>query len=144
MLPALPTGMQWTSGASPSTSTISNGGGLLALDAVRVDELTRPPGSRSASLLASSRQSSKLPSTWSSLRAVDQRLGELAEGDLALRDEHGAGEPGPRRVGGGAALVLPVEAQITAFAPSSTALVMAIVMPRSLNEPVGLAPSTLR
>ncbi len=33
---------------------------------------------------------------------------------------------------------------MTACAPSSTALVMAIVMPRSLNDPVGLAPSTLR
>src|SRR4051794_41732435 len=32
---------------------------------------------------------------------------------------------------------------MTAFAPSSTALVIAIVMPRSLNDPVGLAPSTL-
>ena len=40
--------------------------------------------------------------------------------------------------------MLPVEAQMTALAPSSTALVIAIVMPRSLNEPVGLAPSTLR
>ena len=33
---------------------------------------------------------------------------------------------------------------MTAFAPSSTALLMAIVMPRSLKDPVGLAPSTLR
>jgi len=33
---------------------------------------------------------------------------------------------------------------MTACAPSSTALLMAIVMPRSLNDPVGLAPSTLR
>ena len=40
--------------------------------------------------------------------------------------------------------MLPVEAQMTALAPSSTALEMATVMPRSLNEPVGLAPSTLR
>ena len=40
--------------------------------------------------------------------------------------------------------MLPVEAQITALAPASTALEMATVMPRSLNEPVGLAPSTLR
>src|SRR6266478_1939178 len=40
--------------------------------------------------------------------------------------------------------VLPVDAQTTAFAPSSTALEIAMVMPRSLNEPVGLAPSTLR
>ena len=33
---------------------------------------------------------------------------------------------------------------MTALAPSSTALVIAIVMPRSLNDPVGLAPSTFR
>ena len=40
--------------------------------------------------------------------------------------------------------VLPVEAQMIAFAPASTALETATVMPRSLNEPVGLAPSTFR
>ncbi len=33
---------------------------------------------------------------------------------------------------------------MTAWAPSSLARVMAIVIPRSLKEPVGLAPSTLR
>lgn len=33
---------------------------------------------------------------------------------------------------------------MTALAPSSLARVIAIVMPRSLKEPVGLAPSTLR
>ena len=37
--------------------------------------------------------------------------------------------------------VLPVEAHTTAFAPSSIALEIASVMPRSLNEPVGFAPS---
>ena len=41
------------------------------------------------------------------------------------------------------ALVLPVLAQMTARLPASTALLIAIVMPRSLNDPVGLAPSTL-
>ncbi len=40
--------------------------------------------------------------------------------------------------------VLPVDAQTTAFAPLASALEMATVMPRSLNEPVGLAPSTFR
>jgi hypothetical protein len=40
--------------------------------------------------------------------------------------------------------VLPVEAQMTARAPISSALEMATVMPRSLNEPVGLNPSHLR
>jgi len=40
--------------------------------------------------------------------------------------------------------VLPVEAHITAFEPLSAALEIAIVIPRSLNEPVGLAPSHLK
>ncbi len=40
--------------------------------------------------------------------------------------------------------MLPVEAQMTAREPASTALEMAMVMPRSLNEPVGLKPSHLR
>ena len=40
--------------------------------------------------------------------------------------------------------VLPVDAQTTALAPSCLATLIAIVMPRSLNEPVGLSPSTLR
>ena len=38
--------------------------------------------------------------------------------------------------------MLPVEAQITASAPSRTAALTAHVMPRSLNEPVGLSPSS--
>ena len=37
-----------------------------------------------------------------------------------------------------------MEAQITALAPDSTAFEMAIVMPRSLNDPVGFMPSNLR
>ena len=39
--------------------------------------------------------------------------------------------------------VLPVDAHTTALAPCSTAIETAIVMPRSLNEPVGLLASTL-
>ena len=39
--------------------------------------------------------------------------------------------------------MLPVEAQMTAFAPCSTAFETAIVIPRSLNEPVGFMPSNL-
>src|SRR5580693_7411935 len=38
--------------------------------------------------------------------------------------------------------VLPVDAHTTALAPSSAALEMATVIPLSLNDPVGLAPST--
>ena len=39
--------------------------------------------------------------------------------------------------------VLPVDAQTTASAPSALATEMAVVMPRSLKDPVGLLPSTL-
>ena len=39
------------------------------------------------------------------------------------------------------ALVLPVDAQMTALAPLRAATEMAVVIPRSLNEPVGLSPS---
>ena len=51
----------------------------------------------------------------------------------------------PARAAYAAALaaVLPVEAQMTALAPSRTAADTAHVMPRSLKEPVGLAPSIL-
>ena len=41
------------------------------------------------------------------------------------------------------ALVLPVLAQMTACDPAATAWVIATVIPRSLNDPVGLSPSTL-
>ena len=40
--------------------------------------------------------------------------------------------------------MLPVEAQATALAPASSALETATVMPRSLKDPVGLAPSYFR
>jgi hypothetical protein len=39
--------------------------------------------------------------------------------------------------------VLPVEAQMTALAPASTAFEMAMVIPRSLKDPVGFIPSYL-
>ncbi len=50
----------------------------------------------------------------------------------------------PARAAYAAALaaVLPVEAQMTVSAASATAADTATVIPRSLNEPVGFAPST--
>src|SRR5437762_534465 len=41
------------------------------------------------------------------------------------------------------AAVFPVDAQTRRVAPFSTALVTATLIPRSLNEPVGFAPSHL-
>src|SRR5262249_39344728 len=42
------------------------------------------------------------------------------------------------------ALVLPVEAQMTAVAPRAAAMLTATGMPRALDDPVGVVPSTLR
>ena len=39
---------------------------------------------------------------------------------------------------------MPVEAHIMALVPSSNALAIATTIPRSLNEPVGLQPSSLK
>jgi hypothetical protein len=52
----------------------------------------------------------------------------------------------PARAAYAAALaaVFPVDAQITASAPSPIAALTATVMPRSLNDPVGFAPSSFR
>ena len=52
----------------------------------------------------------------------------------------------PARAAYAAALpaVFPVDAQITALAPSRTAADTAHVIPLSLNEPVGLAPSSFK
>ena len=66
MLPALPTGRQCTSGASPRSSTISKAAVFWPCSRSGLTELTRATGYWAASFLASSRQSSNDPSTCSS------------------------------------------------------------------------------
>ena len=95
-------------------------------------------------MLASARQSSKLPWTCSSWAPCTSAWASLPIAILPCGTRTAQVSPARAAYAAALALVLPVEAQMTAFAPSSTALVIAIVMPRSLNEPVGLAPSTLR
>src|SRR4051812_4549227 len=89
------------------------------------------------------RQSSKLPRTmitcapctmaWASLPAAILPCGTSTSGLTLARAAYAAID----------ALVLPVDAHTTAFAPSPTATDRATVMPRSLKDPVGLSPSTL-
>ena len=64
MLPAFPTGSTWMSGASPSASTISKAAVFWPSMRAGLTELTSSTGATSASLRATVRQSSKLPSTW--------------------------------------------------------------------------------
>ena len=74
------------------------------------------------------------------------RLGleQFALGDLAGGQDDDDLEPGAAPYAAAEAAVLPVDAQMIARDPSSIALATATTMPRSLNEPVGFMPSTLR
>jgi hypothetical protein len=107
-------------------------------------ELTSDTGKSCDSLAASARQSSKLPLTCRSLAPCTSAWASLPSAILPCGTSTAQVSPARAAYAAAEALVLPVEAQMIAFDPSSTALDTAMVMPRSLNEPVGLAPSTLR
>ena len=100
MLPALPTGMQCTSGASPSTSTISNAAVFWPSMRTGFTEFTTSTPGRSPSSRTMSSASSNVPAHRHDPGAVDQRLRELAERDLPRRQHDRAQEPGARRVRG--------------------------------------------
>src|SRR6478736_4101468 len=121
MLPALPTGRQCTSGASPSASTTSNAAVFWPSSRSLLTELTSATGYSAASLRTISRQSSKLPSTWSSLAPCTSACTILPIAILPLGTITAQSRPA-----------------------RAAASVTATVIPRSLNDPVGLAPSTLR
>src|SRR3954468_3118887 len=144
MLPALPTGRQCTSGASPSTSQISNAAVFCPSIRYALTELTSDTGNVSARPRARVRQSSKLPSTCSSRAPCTSACASLPIAIFPVGTRTAHTMPARTAYAAALALVLPVDAQMTACDPSSAALEMATVMPRSLNDPVGLAPSTLR
>src|SRR4051794_10200851 len=106
-------------------------------------ELTSSTGYDSASLRAAIRQSSKLPSTCSSVAPCATAW--LSLPIAILPSGTSTAQTMPARVAYAAAEadVLPVDAQTTALAPRPAAADMAVVMPRSLNDPVGFMPSTL-
>ena len=140
MLPALPTGMQSAS-SSENSSRISNAAVFWPSIRNSLTELTSEMGWRLTSSRTSFSASSKLPlsattrapciSAWASLPVAILPSGTITAPRRPALAEYAAAE----------AAVFPVEAQITALAPSRTAAETAQVMPRSLNEPVGLAPS---
>src|SRR5215472_11856570 len=144
MLPAFPTGRQCTSGASPRASTISKAAVFWPSSRSGFTELTRATGYSLASLRTSSRQSSKLPSTCSSCAPCASAWASLPSAILPFGTRTAQRRPARAAYAAALADVLPVDAQITVRAPRAAASVTATVMPRSLNEPVGLLPSTLR
>ena len=101
-------------------------------------------GKSAVVLRASSRQSSKLPSTWMIFAPCMTAWASLPIAILPCGTSTAQVIPPRAAYAAADADVLPVDAHSTACCPRANASVTAIVMPRSLNEPVGLAPSTLR
>ena len=90
---------------------------------------------------ATSRQLSKLPSIWMMSAPCATAWDILPMEILPSGTSTAQRIPACFAYAAADAEVLPVDAQTTALAPSSLALVMAMVIPRSLKEPVGFMPS---
>ena len=138
MLPALPTGRQWTSGALPSASTISKDAVFCPSIRNGLIEFTTDTPSRSPSARTTSSAWSKFPRICTTCAPWINACASLPSAILPS----GITTPQvmPARAAYAAALadVFPVDAQTTTFAPSSTALVMAIVMPAVLERAGGV------
>ena len=98
MLPALPTGMESAS-ISPSSSTISKAAVFCPSRRNGLTEFTSAIGCRSTSDAHELQRLVEVPAQRDHPRAVHERLGELARGDLALGHDHRARQPRARRVG---------------------------------------------
>ncbi len=143
MLPALPDGDAVHVGRVAERVADLERGGLLTFDAERVDRVDDRDPAPLPQLAHDAQRVVEAAADRHDLRAVDQRLRELAQRDVTVGDDDGREHPArvprtrPRD-----ADVFPVDAHTTTLAPSSAAFEIAIVMPRSLNEPVGFEPST--
>ena len=146
MLPALPTGIARMSGARPRSSQTSNAAGLLALEPERVDRVDErdrvvvllgqgPDDPQRGVEVAVDRDDPGAGDliAWRSLPIAILPAGRTTTTSSPWAAPYAAAD----------ADVFPVEAQMIARAPSSTAFATATTIPRSLNEPVGFWPSTL-
>ena len=82
MLPALPTGMQSASGASPEVVAHLEGAGLLPLQAVRVERVDQRDRMALDQLAHRRQRLVEAALQGEHAGPVDQRLGQLAGGDL--------------------------------------------------------------
>ena len=99
MLPALPTGMHSCVELVQRLDQLE-GGGLLALQAQRVDRVDQRDRVAAGELAHELERLVEVAAQGDDARAVHERLGELAGGDLALRHDHRAAQAGTRCVGG--------------------------------------------
>ena len=131
-------------GASPRVSTTSNAAVFCPCRRYGFTEFTRATGWDWASARTMRRQSSKLPSTASSVAPCTIACTSLPAAILPAGRMTAQPRPARTAYAAAEAEVLPVEAHTTIWVPVPATLLIAIVMPRSLKDPVGFAPSTLR
>ncbi len=146
MLPALPTGIARTSGGPPRSSQTSKAAVFWPSRRYGLTELTRVIGrsSWSASSRTAARAASKLPRTASTRAPAACACRSLPAAILPAGRTTTTSSPAAAPYAAAEAEVLPVEAQTMERAPASSAFETAITIPRSLKEPVGLAPSNFR
>ena len=101
-MPALPTGIASAPGRLAELLDHLEGGRLLALYPVGVDRIDQLDRVLLGELADDRQGVVEVSLEGDDAGAVHERLGELADRDLALRDDHRAAQPGPGRVGGGA------------------------------------------
>ena len=147
MLPALPTGMARIVGRAAQVVADLEGGGLLALEAERVDRVDQ--GDRMVVLLGERADDPErvveVAVDRHHPRPGDQRLEQLADGDLALgQDDDARPCRRRRRTRRRTPTCSRSRRRRSPSRPASAALATARTMPRSLNEPVGFWPSILR
>ena len=99
MLPALPTGMHSASSGVAELLEHLEGRRLLALEAERVDAVDQGDRVALGELAHELEGLVEVAAQRHDARAVHERLRELARGDLALGDDHGAADArrAPRR-----------------------------------------------
>src|SRR3954452_6866698 len=142
MLPALPTGMHSTSGGSPKASQTSNAAVFCPSIRYSLTELTKEIGCLDASSRTSVSAWSKLPRNATTRAPCMSACASFPAAIFPSGTMTAPRRPARAAYAAALAAVLPVDAHNTASAPSPTAADTATVMPRSLNDPVGFAPST--
>ena len=142
MFPALPTGRQCAVGASPRMSTTSNAAVFCPSMRNSFTEFTTSTPGRVPSSRTIVSASSKLPWIGTSCAPWMSACASLPNAMCPAGSTTPHSRPARAAYAAADADVFPVEAQIASLAPRSTATDIAIVIPRSLNDAVGLSPST--
>ena len=117
---------------------------LLALDAGRVHRVDELDRVGLGELAGEGQAVVEVAVDLQQRRAVGDRLAQLAHRDLALGHEHAAGHAGlASRTRPPTRWCCRSTRRSPPWRPCPAATEIAVVMPRSLNEPVGLSPSNL-